>query len=130
MFYLFRNGKCESLCDDKSRLESLITEDDKDALILEHASWLNPSDLSIADGEIQVKVITQTDEEIKQHKLSVIRTKRDDLLSASDWTQFADSPLTDEKKKEWQVYRQALRDIPEKGCTDLDNPYWPIIPKV
>ena len=130
MFYLFRNGKCESLCDDKSRLESLITEDDKDALILEHASWLNPSDLSIADGEIQVKVITQTDEEIKQHKLSVIRTKRDDLLSASDWTQFADTPLTDEKKKEWQVYRQALRDMPEKGCTDLDNPCWPIITKV
>ena len=130
MFYLFKNGICESLCDDKERLEKFITEDDKEALILEHESWLNPSDLSIVDGEIQVNVITQTDEEIKQHKLSVIRTKRDDLLSASDWTQFADTPLTDEKKKEWQVYRQALRDIPEKGCTDLDNPYWPIIPKV
>lgn len=130
MFYLFRNGKCESLCDDKERLEKLITEDDKDAIILEHESWLNPSDLSIVDGKIQVKAITQTDEEIKQQKLSVIRLNRDKLLAVSDWTQFADSPLTDEKKKEWQVYRQALRDMPEKGCADLDNPCWPIIPKV
>lgn len=128
MFYLFRNGKCESLCDDKERLEKLITEDDKDAIILEHESWLNPSDLSIVDGKIQVKAITQTDEEIKQQKLSAIRTKRGMLLAASDWTQFADSPLNDEKKKEWQVYRQALRDMPDKGCTDLDNPVWSTIP--
>ena len=30
--------------------------------------------------------------------------------------------MSDEKKKEWQIYRQALRDMPDKGCTDLDNP--------
>jgi hypothetical protein len=60
-------------------------------------------------------------------KLSAIRAKRDMLLVASDWTQFADSPLNDEKKKEWQTYRQALRDMPDKGCTDLDNPVWPTI---
>jgi hypothetical protein len=79
------------------------------------------------DGKPQKKpdYITTDDE-----KLSAIRAKRDGLLVASDWTQFADSPLTDEKKKEWQTYRQALRDMPEKGCTDLDNPCWPIIPKV
>ena len=128
MFYLFKNGKCESLCDDKERLEQFITANDKDAVILENESWLNPSDLSVVDGKIKVNVITQTDEEIKQQKLSGIRSKRDELLAASDWTQFIDSPLTDEKKKEWQVYRQALRDIPDKGCTDLDNPIWPIKP--
>jgi hypothetical protein len=130
MFYLFRNGKCQSLCDDKERLEKLVTEDDKDAVILENESWLNPSDLSIVDGKIQIREIVQTEIAINQQILSVIRSKRDKLLSDSDWTQFLDSPLTDEKKKEWQVYRQALRDMPEKGCTDLDNPYWPIIPKV
>ena len=128
MFYLFKNGKCESLCDDKERLETLITADDKDAVILENESWLNPSDLSVVDGEIKVNVVTQTEAEIKQQKLSVVRSKRDELLAASDWTQFADSPLTDEKKKEWQTYRQALRDMPDKGCTDLDNPVWPTIP--
>jgi len=84
--------------------------------------------LSVADGNIQINVITQTDAEIKQQKLSVIRSKRDELLATSDWTQFIDSPLTDEKKKDWQTYRQALRDMPDKGCTDLDNPIWPIKP--
>ena len=40
------------------------------------------------------------------------RDTRNDLLYGSDWTQSPDSPLTDEKKKEWQTYRQALRDMP------------------
>ena len=41
-----------------------------------------------------------------------IEQKRDNRLCASDWTQCADSPLTEEKKAEWATYRQALRDIP------------------
>ena len=129
MFYLFKNGKCESLCDDKERLEQFITANDKDAVILENESWLNPSDLSVVDGKIKVNVITQTDEEIKQQKLSAIRSKRDMLLVASDWTDTlsAKTRLGDAKYDEWQVYRQALRDMPDKGCTDLDNPVWPTI---
>lgn len=38
--------------------------------------------------------------------------KRNNKLSACDWTQTADSPLSDSKKAEWATYRQALRDIP------------------
>ena len=33
-------------------------------------------------------------------------------LTASDWTQLPDAPLSDSKKAEWATYRQALRDIP------------------
>jgi len=40
-----------------------------------------------------------------------IREKRNALLAASDWTQAADSPLSDEKKTEWATYRQELRDV-------------------
>lgn len=40
-----------------------------------------------------------------------IYTKRNLRLQGSDWTQFPDSPLTEEEKAEWAVYRQALRDI-------------------
>lgn len=42
-----------------------------------------------------------------------IRGLRDHLLKNSDWTQIPDSPLSAEKKEEWAVYRQALRDMPE-----------------
>lgn len=37
-----------------------------------------------------------------------IRRERNDLLSDSDWTQVADSPVD---KTAWATYRQALRDI-------------------
>ena len=43
-----------------------------------------------------------------------IRVRRNSLLSASDWTQVADAPLTDAQKTDWAKYRQQLRDIPGK----------------
>ena len=38
--------------------------------------------------------------------------KRDLRLAGSDWTQMADSPLSNSKKAERATYRQALRDLP------------------
>jgi uncharacterized protein YjiS (DUF1127 family) len=52
-----------------------------------------------------------------------IRRTRDTLLKVSDWTQAGDSPLSAEKKQEWAVYRQALRDLTESG--DVNNIVWP-----
>ncbi len=42
----------------------------------------------------------------------MLRGVRDGLLANSDWTQVADSPLSDSKKAEWAAYRTALRDLP------------------
>ena len=39
------------------------------------------------------------------------RQIRNAKLARCDWTQAPDSPLSDEKKKEWATYRQALRDL-------------------
>ena len=44
--------------------------------------------------------------------LTEVRANRDVLLDACDWTQVADSPLSDSKTTEWATYRQALRDLP------------------
>lgn len=41
-----------------------------------------------------------------------MRQWRNILLSQSDWTQMADSPLSTQKKTEWATYRQQLRDFP------------------
>jgi hypothetical protein len=43
-----------------------------------------------------------------------IRRERNRFLADSDWTQFVDSPLSAEKKAEFQAYRQELRDITEQ----------------
>lgn len=43
------------------------------------------------------------------------RTKRNNLLLSSDWTQLPDVALTVAKKQEWATYRQALRDMTEQA---------------
>ncbi|MFS0709869.1 phage tail assembly chaperone [Brevundimonas phoenicis] len=51
------------------------------------------------------------------------RSQRNALLSASDWTQMADSNLSPERQAEWATYRQRLRDL------DLTvEPDWPTPP--
>lgn len=59
-----------------------------------------------------------------------VRRDRDLLLTESDWTQVADTPLTDSKKAEWATYRQALRDVPatNSSVTNIDNVVWPTEP--
>ena len=40
-----------------------------------------------------------------------LRKQRSIVLSATDWTQMPDAPLSAEKKLAWSEYRQAWRDI-------------------
>lgn len=47
-----------------------------------------------------------------------LRSRRNGLLRASDWTQLPDSPLSEDQRTEYQTARQALRDITE-------DPAWP-----
>lgn len=63
-----------------------------------------------------------------------LRGIRNEYLFNSDWTQFSDSPLLEDKKLEWKVYRQKLRELPEiiidpkPLVLDLNHPDWPIPP--
>jgi hypothetical protein len=63
--------------------------------------------------------------------LVILREQRDHLLLVSDWTQAADSPLSDAKKAEWATYRQALRDLPSNYAelNDYDDVVWPTRPE-
>lgn len=57
------------------------------------------------------------------------RATRNQLLSDSDWTQMADSPLTDEAKALWVTYRTALRDLTaHENWPNLANDDWPTKP--
>ena len=57
-----------------------------------------------------------------------VRNLRDIELSACDWTQASDSPLSDEKKSEWVAYRQELRDLTKKGIVFQGTEDWPTPP--
>ena len=87
----------------------------------------------ITDDEVLEIQTTRplTDEEqqnIIDSQWANIRSRRNIELNESDWTQISDSPLTVEKKEEFKVYRQELRDI-----TKYDSPYdviWPEQPVI
>ena len=50
-----------------------------------------------------------------------LRRIRNALLRDSDWTQFNDSPMSEEQKQAWVVYRQALRDLPNNSTPSFDG---------
>ena len=53
-----------------------------------------------------------------------VRMERHRLLSQTDWTQLLDSPLSEQNKEVYKIYRQELRDITK----DLGNIVWPTLP--
>ena len=57
-----------------------------------------------------------------------IRASRDQRLAGSDWTQGADSPLSNSKKAEWVTYRQELRDYPATASKVSELGAWPTEP--
>ena len=64
-------------------------------------------------------------QEYDNQKAGEARLERNFLLTDSDWTQVADSPVD---QAAWAAYRQALRDIPlQKGFPNTVN--WPIEPQ-
>jgi hypothetical protein len=69
----------------------------------------------------------QADADALANSWTALRAERDALLGSSDWTQYNDSPLTDEAKVEWVTYRESLRDLPE-NTDDPANPTWPTPP--
>ena len=63
-----------------------------------------PEDIAtLTPEELQSKIL-------ESHK-NLIRQERDRRLAECDWTQAADVPLSEEKKEEWRIYRQQLRDF-------------------
>lgn len=81
----------------------------------------------IIDGVITHSPKIPTAEEVQEK----IRAKRDALLSQTDWTQMPDSPLTEEEKQNYRIYRQSLRDLPAKYDTiNINEVTFPILGEI
>jgi hypothetical protein len=60
-------------------------------------------------------------------RMAYLRHVRDLLMGCTDWTQAADSPLSETQRAAWATYRQALRDLP--GVYGGEGPIpWPVAP--
>ncbi|WP_082210688.1 tail fiber assembly protein [Flavobacterium sp. ABG] len=79
-------------------------------------------DYKVVDGVHTYSAFIKSNDAILEN----VKLTRNTLLTDSDWSQVPDSPLSEEKKAEWQKYRQELRDL-----TTLDNlatVIWPTKP--
>ena len=67
------------------------------------------------NGELNIAEFPENEEDpaYSQKKNEVIQ-RRNNLLNDSDYLMMVDYPISDEKKQEIKVYRQALRDIPQQ----------------
>lgn len=74
-------------------------------------------------NEYTVRKFTAARRRGSETTIDQIRLERNKQLQRSDWTQMPDSPLSAEKKQEWAVYRQGLRDLLESG--NVNNIVWP-----
>jgi len=53
-----------------------------------------------------------------------LKVRRNNALLLSDYTQLPDCPLTDDKKEEWKVFRQKLRDLPNHSSAKFKDGKW------
>ena len=68
--------------------------------------------------------------QLEKEMLSLdVRLERNRLLSDTDHLIQSDYPISDEKKQDIKVYRQALRDIPQQDGFP-DNIVWPDKPVI
>ena len=64
--------------------------------------------------------------ESKKREIDELRNRRDQLLTATDWTQAKDIP--DAVSSKYATYRQALRDVPQQSGFP-ENIVWPVKPE-
>ena len=92
----------------------------------EGLEWLDNTQTKPTEEEINTKIV-----ELKNAEpMNRLKEHRNKLLQNCDWTQGADSPLSDSAKTEWATYRQALRDLPSTANpilegTFITNVEWP-----
>ena len=91
--------------------------------------------INCTTGEVTVEDYTDEEkaraaeiEEEMDRDFTQIRNSRNQRLAGSDWTQGADSPLSNSKKAEWATYRQELRDYPSTASKVSELGDWPSEP--
>lgn len=94
--------------------------------IPEHISSHFANARKLEDGSWEIYYDKQKFDDMTRITYHCIRERRDRLLKESDWTISTDSPLSEEKKNEFKIYRQALRDFP--SICDPMMIEWPSYP--
>lgn len=115
-------AKAEQLCDVNSRMNmAYVLESDLSGPVVSHMT----EELDLTTTPFTVRTANN---KVPMSASEYARQTRNKLLTESDWTQGADSPLSDSKKAEWATYRQALRDFDHSSVTSTVGIAWPTKP--
>ncbi len=108
-----------------------IEEDGNIFPVHSNLQWINCADTvttshTYVDGQFVDPV-----EWSAEYQWREVRTRRDALLTQSDWTQNSDVSVDVDA---WKTYRQELRDLPDNtvdpaDLLDSSNPVWPEKPE-
>ena len=100
------------------QITSIITAHEQPANTVPIPEGLNPFRMKWTGTEL----VADEEEDLSQLE-ATMRWERDQRLASSDWTQLPDAPVD---KQAWAVYRQELRDLPERE--DWPNiQQWPVV---
>lgn len=117
-----REEKAQKLCSANSRMNmSYVLESDLNGDILNKMT----DELDLSTTPFTVR---RANNKGRLSASAEAKALRNTKLTASDWTQGADSPLSDAKKLEWATYRQALRDFDYSAVTTNVGIVWPTEP--
>lgn len=115
-------GKAEKLCaTNRLKHMSCILESELNRPVLNHMT----EELDLSTTPYTVRKANNKAELNASNSLKLVRNN---LLKECDWTQGADSPLSEAKKTEWATYRQALRDFDYHSKTETHGVTWPTKP--
>ena len=67
----------------------------------------------------EIEVTNRLTELTKSEPMRLLREKRDEIISKTDWRASSDLTLSDA----WKTYRQALRDLPASASPKLNSDY-------
>ena len=108
--------------------------DEEGEKIVDVEAYTDEDGNDVAETYVQSHFVGQDDAKdarLLAEQWTRIRTERDILLTSSDWTQGADSPLGESKKTEWATYRTDLRTLPadQSSKTTYADITWPTEPE-
>ena len=94
--------------------------------------WLDKTQTKPTEEELNNKIAELKAEE----PFKLLREERNRLIAETDWTQLKDVDLDIIRERNWNNYRQALRDLPSKsnpkldsmGVLDMSSVTWPTKP--
>ena len=79
--------------------------------------WDDKTQTKPTEEEVNNKI-----EELKiSEPFRLLREERNKLIEETDWTQLKDIDLDIIRERNWENYRQALRDLPSKSTPKLDS---------